>query len=218
MALDSRPPVHESLSVVNSDDIYRNDEWWKSVVRYQFDQSDDHEEVAVYLWHDDDGWTRKNKYVIKTRDAWETDRKIIDRLFTETSPSSADAADYPVSDYYELDGGETVFESDDWWKAILRISQKGSYETQEVMVYLWQNRESEWRRRQKFTLKNQERWEKEKKVVESLVDDQTSTETDSTPESNETMASATETDESATLNELEELEQQMDDHLSGTFN
>ena len=77
MSSDVSPPLHDSLSIVNSEDIYHNDEWWKSVVRYQLNQNDDYEEAAVYLWHDDDGWTRKNKYVIKTIDAWETDKAII---------------------------------------------------------------------------------------------------------------------------------------------
>ena len=54
-----RPPTHESLHVVDTKNIYRNEEWWKAVVRYKFDQSEEYDEIAVYLWHNDDGWTRK---------------------------------------------------------------------------------------------------------------------------------------------------------------
>ena len=216
MSSDVSPPLHDSLSIVNSEDIYHNDEWWKSVVRYQLNQNDDYEEVAVYLWHDDDGWTRKNKYVIKTIDAWETDKAIIERLFTETS-SEVSSAQFPVSDYYELDGGETVFESDDWWKAILRISEKGSYETQEVMVYLWQEKDGQWRRRQKFTLKNQDKWNEQKEIVESLVDCKASSKTSSGTKSTEQTTATSKTRQNTTSSELEKLEQEMENHLSETL-
>lgn len=168
MASESRPPIHESLHVVSSSDIYRNDDWWKAVVRYKFNRSDDHEETAVYLWNNDDGWTRKNKYVIKTTDAWETDKTIVDRLFSD--PSSVTPEDtLPVSDYYEVAAGETVFRSDDWWKAIVKITEKGSYETEEVMIYLWQETDGDWRRRQKYTIKSEERWQEEAEVIESIL-------------------------------------------------
>ena len=154
--------------MVNSSDIYRNDDWWKAVVRYKFDRSDNYEETAVYLWNNDDGWTRKNKYVIKTIDAWETDKAIVDRLFSDPSSVMPDNA-LPVSDYYEVAAGETVFRSDDWWKAIVKISKKGSYETEEAMIYLWQETDGDWRRRQKYTIKSQERWQEEAEVVESIL-------------------------------------------------
>lgn len=168
MASVSRPPVHESLHVVDSSDIYRNDDWWKAVVRYKFDKNDEYNETAVYLWNNDDGWTRKNKYVVKTSDAWETDKTVVNRLFSDMlSLPSEDTL--PVSDYYEVAAGETIFRSDGWWKAIVKISQKGSYETEEVMIYLWQEVDGDWRRRQKFTIKSEERWQEEMEVVESIV-------------------------------------------------
>lgn len=211
MSSNARPPLDESLSVVNSEDIYHNDEWWRSVVRYQFDQATDHEEIAVYLWHDDDGWTRKNKYVIKTLDAWEDDKVTIERLFTETS-SEVLSADFPVSDYYELDDGETVFQSNDWWKAILKISQKGSYETEEVMVYLWQKVDNQWRRRQKFTLKNQERWKEEKKIINSVIDNEMNNITQTDDENTQ----AGEPGQSSTPDEFVKLNREMNKHLSKT--
>lgn len=168
MASESRPPVHESLHVVNSSDIYRNDDWWKAVVRYKFDRSDEHRETAVYLWNNDDGWTRKNKYVIKTTDAWETDKAVVNRLFSDPSSVMPDDT-LPVSDYYEIAAGETVFRSDDWWKAIVKITEKGSYETEEIMIYLWQETDGDWRRRQKYTIKSEERWQEEAEVVESIL-------------------------------------------------
>ena len=106
--------------------------------------------------------------MIKTTDAWETDKAIVDRLFSDPSSVTPGGA-LPVSDYYEVAAGETVFRSDDWWKAIVRISKKGSYETEEVMIYLWQETDGDWRRRQKYTIKSEERWQQEAEVVESIL-------------------------------------------------
>lgn len=167
-----RPPVHESLNVVDSESVYRNEEWWKSVVKYQFEESSDNSEVAVYLWHHDDGWTRKNKYVVKTPEAWATDRETITRLLSDDTavPDESLTADYPVNEYYGITAGETVFQSDGWWKAILNVGKKGDYETNEVMVYLWQKRDGDWRRRQKYTIKSIDDLEEEGNLIESMFE------------------------------------------------
>ena len=160
--------MHDSLNVIDYQDIYQNDEWWKSVVRYGFDSDDEHSEVAIYLWHKDDEWSRKNKYVIKTEEAWKTDKTIIQTLLHNSEGLSANE-DLPISDYYEVAGGKTVFQSNGWWKAIVKIEQKGSYETEEIMVYLWQRVDDNWRRRQKYTIKSQQKWNEESEIVESVL-------------------------------------------------
>lgn len=203
-------PVHDSLYVVGSEDIYRNDEWWKSVVRYQFDPDDDHSEVAVYLWHNDDGWTRKNKYVIKTTDAWITDKAIIDQLFSTTAESQSDG-EFPTSDYYSLAAGETVFRSDGWWKAIVKIAQKGSYETEEVMVYLWQEVDGDWRRRQKYTIKSEESWQDEAEVIESVLDHDAQ---QSEPQPTTTAPATVSGDSESQMGDIEQLSRELDAHLS----
>ncbi|WP_254524002.1 hypothetical protein [Natrinema caseinilyticum] len=119
----------------------------------------------MYLWHRDDDWTRKNKYVVKTSEAWKTDREIIDQYIRSDPPSEVTTA-FPVSDYYTVGVGETVFQNDGWWKAIVNVIEKGSYETNEVMVYLWQNQEGRWRRRQKYTIKSVSDWEEECEVID----------------------------------------------------
>ncbi len=203
------PPVHDSLHIVDSEDIYRNDEWWKSVVRYQFDPDDDHSEVAVYLWHNDEGWTRKNKYVIKTADAWTTDKTIVDQLFAGSTGSQSGTA-FPTSDYYTLAGGETVFRSDGWWKGIVKIAQKGSYETEEVMVYLWQEVDGDWRRRQKYTIKSESSWQDESGIIESVLDvDATESHTQSAVE-----APTVNDDSSSPIDGIEQLSRDLDAHLS----
>jgi hypothetical protein len=202
--------------------MYRTDEWWKAVVRYRFDPDDDHEEVAVYLWHNDGEWTRKNKYVIKTLDAWQTDKTIIGHLFSATAPSSFEE-DVPVSDYYEVDGGETVFRSDGWWKAILKIVQKGSYETEEVMVYLWQESEDDWCRRQKHTVRDEQSWHEEVEAIESLLGFDGTVDPDpnsggaitSMSKAQTPSSGSTRTTESGTrVEEFEQFNRELDKHLS----
>lgn len=211
MTSSIRLPVHDSLHVLNSEDVYRNDEWWKAVVRYTFDKDDDYDEVAVYLWHKDDGWTRKNKYVIKTEEAWETDKAIINQLFSKSS-SEAVGEDFPVSDYYEIAAGETIFESDGWWKAILKISQKGAYETEEVMVYLWQEVDGDWRRRQKYTIKSEERWTEEVTAIETVLDIDATSESNQRDEQQSTPSSDGE--EYTQPSEFKQLSREIDKHLS----
>jgi len=206
MAHQGNLPTSKSLHVVDSEDIYRNTDWWKAVVRYQFDVNKEYDEVAVYLWHNDDGWTRKNKYVVKTPEAWETDKTVVNRLFSDSVTEVSDE-DFPVSDYYEVAAGETLFQSDDWWKAILKISKKGSYETEEVMIYLWQNVDGDWRRRQKYTIKSLDSWKEESEVIESIVDAPTTSGTSGESGSSED-SSCTQPDE------FKQLSREIEKHLS----
>lgn len=211
MTANTRLPVHDSLYVLDSKDIYRNEEWWKAVVRYTFDKGDDYDEAAVYLWHKDDDWTRKNKYVIKTTEAWETDKVIINQLFSSPSPEAV-GDNFPVSDYYEIAAGETIFQSDGWWKAILRISQKGSYETEEVMVYLWQEVDGDWRRKQKYTIKSEERWTEEVMIIETVLDFDATSEPDQQNERQTTTQS--EKNKYNQPDEFKQLSREIDKHLS----
>lgn len=209
MVSNSRLPIDESLHPVKHNDIYRNDEWWKSVVKYKIDQNRDYEETAVYLWHNEEEWMRKNKYVIKTLDAWETDKQLVDELFTKTSSSSPVTDEFPVSDYYHATTGETVFRSEDWWKAILKITQKGSYDTEEMMIYLWQEVNSNWRRRQKYTIKSRERWKDEIVTIESVLSGN-----DNSTQGGDMDSPTSEDDSSLQSDELKQLNTELDKHLS----
>lgn len=166
-------PVHDRLTVERGTDIYRTDEWLKAVVQYHYESADDTTETAIYLWHrDDDGWTRKNKYVVKTLEAWADDRPVIDELLETVDDASPDpeVGDLPVSDYYSVCRARTVFKSDDWWKAIVHVDGKGGYETDEVVVYLWQRGDDGWRRQQKYAIKDPGEWRRERDLVSEFVD------------------------------------------------
>jgi len=228
MGQSNAVPVHESLMVYEVTRLYRTDEWWKAVVTYRFDGADT-DETAVYLWHnddEDDTWTRKNKYVIKTPDAWATDRAIIDG-FVRGDPPAGETDTFPVSDYYTVAAGETVFQNEGWWKAIVNVVAKGSYETDEVMVYVWQQREGSWRRRQKYTIKSLSDWEEERGIIDDHVGfdggdgDGTSataasgTEATSSSSGSDTALSSGPSD--AMSPEFSELDDELDAHLSEEF-
>ncbi len=214
MGETTRPPVHESLTVLDTADIYRTSEWWKAVVRYQFEGSGDHSETATYLWHNDDNWTRKNKYVIKTADAWNTDTRVVDSLLGGRLTEKPEYyGELPVSDYYTVGAGETIFRSNGWWKAILRIDQKGSYETDEVMIYLWQQTEDGWRRRQKHTIKTESDWEEERSTVDRILRN-SDTDVPGTSGGGTNQGDDT-TRREKPGDELEKLHRELEDHVSG---
>lgn len=171
MVSDDSYPVHSSVTVEESVDIYRNSEWWKAAVRHSTGRSDS-TAVAIYLWHDDgSGWTRKAKYNIKNPDAWKMDAELVTTyLKTEVSNLTA-APEFPVNDYYSVAGGETIFQTKDWWKGIVVIDEKGGWETHEVIIYLWQRSEEEWKRRQKYTIKDESAWQEDREAVNELFGD-----------------------------------------------
>jgi len=167
-------PVDENITVLAGRDIYKSSEWWKAAVYYEYPKKEGDPEVGIYLWHLDDetdDWNRKNKYTVKTVEAWEKDRPIIDSLLVRDTPETGrkeQPTDVPVSDYYTVGEAYTIFRSEDWWKAIVRITAKGNYNTEEVIVYLWQNTEYGWQRRQKYAIKDNDDWETECGCIESL--------------------------------------------------
>lgn len=73
---------------------------------------------------------------------------------------------FPVHDELEVQDGETIFKSDDWWKAVVFYE---GYRGPEIAVYLWQRRDESWRRQQKYVIRSQDDWEQDKAVIEEFV-------------------------------------------------
>ncbi|MGB9966164.1 hypothetical protein [Halobacterium hubeiense] len=162
-------PVHPDVTVHSGETIYRTDEWWKAAVTHSYGDSDP--ELAIYLWHRDDDWSRKNKYHVKTAEAWHADKDRIKQYLAKNGEPVDDQSAFSVSDYYNVNQGESVFETEDWWKAIVEIDQKGEFDTHEVIIYLWQRVDGDWRRRQKYAIKNLDDWNDERDAVDDLLDD-----------------------------------------------
>ena len=123
--------------------------------------------------------------------------------------SSPAGQEFPVSDYYEVGAGETVFQSGDWWKAIVKIVQKGSYETKEAIIYLWEKTDGEWRRRQKYAIKSEEKWQEERTAVESVLGTR-----DSNEQGGNGQGESTETG----VEEFDQLERELEEQLRASMN
>lgn len=211
--VSTRYPVHPDVTVHSGKTIYRTDDWWKAAVTHSYGDSDP--ELAIYLWHRDDDWSRKNKYHVKTAEAWHEDKDRIEQYLEENGQPVDDQSSFPVSDYYNLSEAETVFQTDDWWKAIVSIDQKGSYDTHEVIIYLWQQVDGDWRRRQKYAIKNLDDWSDDRDTVDALLDDdQTAATAEVTPRDAKATASSSATRSDADEDILADVEAEVKDlHL-----
>jgi len=78
----------------------------------------------------------------------------------------------PVSEFYKVIDYVNVFKSTKWWEAIVVFE---SYGKRTIGLYLWvkqKDKESgveKWTRKQKFTVRNMEEWEKLKSAIEQLA-------------------------------------------------
>jgi hypothetical protein len=75
---------------------------------------------------------------------------------------------FPVHEELDVQNGNTIFKSDDWWKAV--VLYKG-YRGPEIGVYLWKKQDEDWRREQKYVIRSQSDWEQDKAVIEEFVEE-----------------------------------------------
>ena len=53
-----------------------------------------------------------------------------------------------------------------WWAAVVLLE---SYAKKQICFYLWQKKDDEWKRKQKFGIHSEEDWQTMKKTVESFI-------------------------------------------------
>lgn len=75
-------PVHDEITVQDGRTVFKDDRWWKAVILYEDFQG---LAVAVYVWQNwnGDDWRRQQKYVIRSHEAWEQDRDLIEEFIWE---------------------------------------------------------------------------------------------------------------------------------------
>lgn len=73
---------------------------------------------------------------------------------------------FPVHEELAVQAGETIFKSNDWWKAVVLYE---GYRGLEIGVYLWKNQDGDWRRQQKYVIRSQDDWDQDKEVIEEFV-------------------------------------------------
>jgi len=75
-------------------------------------------------------------------------------------------AEFPVHEKVKVLDGKTIFRTDKWWMAVLKVESFGK---NSVNVYLWVKRGDKWKRQQKLTIRGREQWSLIKEAVEKLI-------------------------------------------------
>ena len=73
--------------------------------------------------------------------------------------------DFPVAENLKVLAGKTLSKSGGWWKAAVLVEERGRLQ---VRLYLWQNKDGEWKARHRFAIKNGEDWTQLKAVIDEL--------------------------------------------------
>ena len=74
--------------------------------------------------------------------------------------------EFPVHEAVKVLAGETIYKTEKWWMAVLKIE---SFGRTNVAVYLWVKRKGEWKRQQKLTIGDIETWGKIKETVDKMI-------------------------------------------------
>jgi hypothetical protein len=72
----------------------------------------------------------------------------------------------PISDFYKVIEYVTIFKSAKWWEAIVVYEASGK---RSIGFYLWEKRNDVWKRKNKFSVRNLEEWEKLKAAIDQLA-------------------------------------------------
>ncbi len=72
----------------------------------------------------------------------------------------------PISDFYKVIDYVTIFKSAKWWEAIVVFESAGK---RAIGFYLWEKKNDVWKRKNKFSVRNIDEWNKLKNAVEQLV-------------------------------------------------
>ncbi len=72
----------------------------------------------------------------------------------------------PIKEPLKVLKCRTISKKFGWWAAVVLIE---SYAKKQVCFYLWQKKNDEWRRKQKFGIHSKEDWKVMKEAVESFV-------------------------------------------------
>jgi hypothetical protein len=72
----------------------------------------------------------------------------------------------PISEFYTVVDYVTIFKSAKWWEAIVVYGSNGR---RSIGFYLWEKRKETWKRKNKFSFRNVDEWNKLKNAVDQLV-------------------------------------------------
>ena len=72
----------------------------------------------------------------------------------------------PISESLKVIEATTIFKSDKWWAAVVLME---SFGRKQLAIYLWNKKEDQWKRRQKFVVRNKAQWSQFKEAIEKLL-------------------------------------------------
>lgn len=72
----------------------------------------------------------------------------------------------PTSDFYKVIDYVTIFKSAKWWEAIAIVESPGK---RSIGLYLWEKRNDAWKRKNKFSVRNLDEWNKLKNAIDQLA-------------------------------------------------
>jgi len=73
---------------------------------------------------------------------------------------------FPVSESIKVIEGATLYKTDKWWAAVLLVQSFGK---KQIATYLWNKKGDEWKRRQKFVVRDKGQWLQIKEEIEKLL-------------------------------------------------
>lgn len=79
--------------------------------------------------------------------------------------------EYPVSDALRVVDGQTIYRTDDWWKAFVSYQYEDRQGSDSIdrAVYLWHNDDGEWKRKQKYLVRSRETWIADREYIEEFL-------------------------------------------------
>ena len=72
----------------------------------------------------------------------------------------------PVHDTIKVIDYQTIYKTSKWWCAVVLANMFGH---DKVLIYLWQNRNGQWKRKQKFTINFEHDWQLIKQAVDNFL-------------------------------------------------
>jgi len=72
----------------------------------------------------------------------------------------------PISEFYTVIDSVTIFKNAKWWEAIVVYESFGK---RSIGFYLWEKKKEAWKRKNKFSFKTLEDWNKLKNAVDQLT-------------------------------------------------
>jgi aminopeptidase len=95
---------------------------------------------------------------------------LVDGVFQESKTnenlSEEQEEKLPISEFYKVIDYVTIFKSNIWWEAIVVFE---TYGKRQMGFYLWQKRNDQWKRKNKFGIRNLDEWNKLKNAVDQLA-------------------------------------------------